>query len=479
MAPKEIWCNESQERYVLAVRAEDLPQFEKICHRERAPFAVVGEARAEEHLALNDSYFDNAPVDLPMDVVFGKPPKMHRDVKTETPTLTPVTANNLDFSDALNRVLQLPAVASKSFLITIGDRTVSGLVHRDQMVGPWQVPVADAAVTLNSYNGYSGEAMAMGERTPSALIESASAARMSVAEAITNIASTPVTALSDIVLSANWMAAAGEQGEDAALYQAVEAIGMDLCPALGISIPVGKDSLAMTTRWNEDGIDKKGVSPLSLIITAAAHVKDVRATVTPELNLQENSVEVLYVDLADGKSRLGGSALAQVYNQLGDETPDVESPKIIKDFFAITRELIADKKLLAYHDRSDGGLIVTLLEMAFASQCGLEISLPCASTDLFPTAFNEELGVCLQVPSGLSNEVAALFATKGINAFVVARNNNPTDKTVTVKTNDSTVLQSDLSVLHSAWHETSYQIQSLRDNADCCLLYTSDAADES
>ena len=336
MSPLEIWCNESQERYVMAVESENLDRFAAICHRERCPFAVVGEATEELHLHLSDSEFDNAPVDLPMSVLFGKPPRMQRDVHRAQIEHPPLRLD-IGFADAVERVLQVPSVASKNFLITIGDRTITGLVARDQMVGPWQVPVADCAVTTVSYDSCAGEAMAMGERTPLALVDGAASGRMAIAEAITNVAAAPIASLSDIKLSANWMCAAGHGVEDAILYDTVKAVGMELCPALGITIPVGKDSMSMRTTWTEQGVDKAVTAPLSLIVSAFAPVTDARLAITPELQPEADSV-LLLLDLGRGANRLGGSCLAQACGQMGDTVPDIDSPQDLKSLFLWLQE---------------------------------------------------------------------------------------------------------------------------------------------
>jgi len=384
MSPVEIWCNESQERYVLAVSPEELESFEKICDRERCPFAVLGEATEVEHLTLTDEHFDNKPVDIPMDVIFGKAPKMQRDV-TSTTVKKQALQIDVTLDQALDRVLSLPAVGDKTFLITIGDRTVGGLTHRDQMVGPWQVPVADCAVTAASLNSNCGEAMAMGERTPVANLNYAASAKMAVAEALTNIASAKIESLGQIKLSANWMAACGTPGEDAGLYEAVEAVGMDLCPKLGIAIPVGKDSMSMNTLWQEENTQtkeietkqtetKQVVAPLSLIVTAIGPVTDIRQSLTPQIHCEADN-QLILIDLGQQKNRLGATALAQVFNQLGDETANLDDPELFKNFFNAIQKLNEKNYINAYHDRSDGGLIVTLLEMAFAGHCGLSIDL--------------------------------------------------------------------------------------------------------
>ena len=469
MSPLAIWCNESQERYVIAVNHNDLPVFDALCQRERAPYAVVGVASDAEHLELSDSHFDNKPVDLPMSVLFGKPPKMHRNVHSIAAPRQATNFADTTIEQALTEVLKLPTVASKSFLITIGDRTVGGMVYRDQMVGPWQVPVADAGITLNSFTGYTGEAMAMGERTPIALLDAAASARMAVAEAITNIACAPIATLSDIKLSANWMAAAGHPGEDARLYEAVSAIGMDLCPELGIAIPVGKDSMSMATRWQDNGIDKQVTAPMSLVITAAARVRDVRLSVTPQLQQSDEPTVLLLVDIANGKQRLGASALAQVYQQLGDAAADIDSAQSLAGFFNAVQALIAEQKILAYHDRSDGGLMVSVLEMAFAGQLGIDLDVPLEQSDTaLAWAFNEEAGAVLQIHQSDLDTVLALFNQHGVPAVNVIGTLN-SDKAVRLRCDSKILLDKPLAELHSLWHQTSYEMQAIRDNADCAL----------
>ncbi|MEM7266321.1 MAG: phosphoribosylformylglycinamidine synthase, partial [Pseudomonadota bacterium] len=375
MTPLELWCNESQERYVLSVAPENMPVFEAICARERAPFAVVGEATAEQHLNLNDSQFDNKPIDMPLDVLLGKPPKMHRDVSSTKVSSPALNEAGITLSDAANRILSLPTVAEKTFLITIGDRSVTGLVSRDQMVGPWQVPVADVAVTATAFDTYHGEAMSMGERTPVALLSHGASARLAVGEALTNIAAANIGDIKRIKLSANWMAAAGHPGEDAGLYEAVKAVGEELCPELGLTIPVGKDSMSMKTAWNDNGEDKAVTSPLSLVISAFGAVKDIRKTLTPQLRTDKGASRLLLLDLGEGKNRLGASCLAQVYTQLGDSPADVVSATRLKAFFDAMQTLIEKGLVCAYHDRSDGGLFTTVAEMAFAGKTGVSINL--------------------------------------------------------------------------------------------------------
>ena len=417
MSPLEIWCNEAQERYVLAIDEANLPLFEKLARRERCPFAVVGIATEEKQLVLHDKPFANNAIDMPLDVLLGRVPRMQRTASRHVHTGEPLDLASINLPDAIERVLQLPAVADKTFLIPIGDRTVTGLVARDQMVGPWQVPVADAAVTLNSFTGYAGETMAMGERTPIALLDAAASARMAVGEALTNLASAPVESTAAIKLSANWMCAAGHPGEDARLFDAVKAIGLELCPELGIAIPVGKDSMSMRTVWEEDGEARSVTSPLSLIVTAFAPVEDVRNALTPEIS-GEKQTELLLIDLGDGKNRLGGSALGQVYSQLGSEPPDLDHPSDLKDFFSAIQKLNSERLLLAYHDRSDGGLFTTLVEMAFAGGVGVDIELPKDVREALPFLFSEELGAVIQVRSHELELALAVLDEFGLSAAV-------------------------------------------------------------
>ena len=466
MSPLEIWCNESQERYVMAVRQDDLARFEAICQRERCPYAVVGTATGEKQLTVHDELFGNDPVDMPMDVLFGKPPKMHREFQRRAVSQPALQLHDIDLAEALERVLCLPAVASKQFLITIGDRSVTGMVARDQMVGPWQVPVADVAVTTTAYDVYAGEAMAMGERTPLALLDAPASGRMAVAEAILNIAAAPIEKLADIKLSANWMAAAGYGVEDQALFDTVRAVGMELCPELGITIPVGKDSMSMRTAWCEDGEDKAVTAPLSLIISAFAPVSDVRKVLTPQLRLDQGDSRLLFVDLAGGKMRLGGSALAQTRSQLGDACPNLESAAVLANAFKALQECIDRQLITAYHDRSDGGLIVTLLEMAFAGRCGLDLDIAPLGGETLPALFNEELGFVIQVTDKNLQAVESVFEQCGAGGLLAL--GRPTvEQAVTVKRNDDILLASTRADLQSTWSETSYRIQRLRDNADC------------
>jgi phosphoribosylformylglycinamidine synthase len=488
MAPKEIWSNESQERYVLAIAPQDLSLFEYLCQRERCLFAVVGSATEERQLKLIDPQHDNVPVDMPMDVLLGKPPKMHRDVVHVTQVLPPLDLTGMDLLDVGQRVLRLPTVADKSFLITIGDRTVGGLSVRDQMVGPWQVPVADCAVTTMSFEGYLGEAMAMGERTPLAVINAAASGRMAVGEAITNIAAAPIADISDIKLSANWMAACGQPGQDAALFDTVKAVGMELCPALGISIPVGKDSLSMRTTWKDNDENKSVTAPVSLIVSAFAPVVDVRLALTPQLRTDVGDTVLILIDLGRGKNRLGASALAQVMQQLGNETPDVDSADDLKAFFAAIQQLNREQKLLAYHDRSDGGLFATLCEMAFAGHSGLAVNLDILTMEsghgadwgdaknwagqvaerrnemTLRALFSEELGAVIQVYAAQKSEVMDVLRAHQLGAcsHIIGK---PDSRDVIEFSRDAKVIYSQTRIdLHRLWSETSWCIARLRDN---------------
>ncbi|OHV13948.1 phosphoribosylformylglycinamidine synthase [Kushneria phosphatilytica] len=470
MTPLEIWCNEAQERYVLAVAPDDLARFEALCERERCPFAVVGEATEAHRLTVTDSHFESTPIDLPMDVLFGKPPKMSRSFERYEPELPGVMLDNLDLHEAFTRVLQLPAVASKSFLITIGDRSIGGMTARDQMVGPWQVPVADCAVTTASYDTHAGEGMAVGERTPTALISAAASARLAVTEAITNLMAAPVERLEDIRLSANWMSAADHVGENQALYDAVYAVGMELCPALGVAIPVGKDSMSMQTGWQEDDQQKAVTAPLSLIATAFAPVSDAQRTLTPQLRTDAGDTDLILIDLGRGRNRLGASALAQVYGQVGNEAPDLNDPEDLKALFAVIQGLNRDGRLLAYHDRSDGGMLVTIAEMAFAGHVGVTIGLdwlvdqPLQAMDVL---FNEEPGAVIQVRREDTEAVLSQLSASGLGGCsgVVARLSEDDQLRVTLF-GEPLIEMSRVEAMRS-WSETSYRMQRLRDNPEC------------
>jgi phosphoribosylformylglycinamidine synthase len=465
MSPLEIWCNEAQERYVLAVNPSDLERFVAICERERCPYAVVGEATQDKQIRVTDQHFDNSPVDLPMSVLFGKPPKMHRTATKRKLQLDQFNTRSIFLEEAVVRVLQHPAVASKSFLITIGDRSVTGMVARDQMVGPWQVPVADCAVTTVTYDSCTGEAMAMGERTPLALINGPASGRMAIGEVITNICAARIKEIKDIKLSANWMCAAGSEGEDENLYRTVEAVGMDFCPQLGITIPVGKDSMSMRTAWQQGEEEKSVTAPLSLIVTGFAPVVDVRNTSTPELRSDRGRTQLLFIDLGAGANRLGGSILAQVYSQLGEVAPDVDNANMLKDFFNCMQALIEQDDILAYHDRSDGGLFTTLAEMAFAGRTGLSIYLDALDEDTMAVLFNEELGAVIQVATESAERIGGEFAALGIAAHPIGTTNS-LDSIRISRGNDLLFSQS-RAELQQHWSRTSYQIALRRDNMDC------------
>jgi len=467
MSPLEIWCNESQERYVLAIRAEAFETFAAICRRERAPFAVVGEATDEARLVLDDSHFGDTPIDMPLNVLLGKPPRMHRDVEHRVVELSAFSASDIDPAEAAERVLKLPSVADKTFLITIGDRTITGYIARDQMVGPWQVPVSDVAVTTTSFDVHVGEAMAMGERTPLAVIDAPASGRMAIGEAITNIAAARIGRLSDVKLSANWMAAAGSPGEDAALYDTVRAVGMELCPALGLTIPVGKDSMSMRTVWEENGERKSVVAPLSLIISAFAPVVDVRATLTPRLRTDVGATDLIVVDLGCGKNRLGGSALAQVHGTVGNEAPDLDDPALLKGLFDAVQALSADRSLLAYHDRSDGGLFVTLVEMAFAGQAALDVDLSPLGADPVAALFSEELGCVLQVRHDAVDAVLAVLASFGLGECSHRIGAVEVGDRIVFGHGGRTVLSESRTRYREFWSETTYRMQALRDNPEC------------
>lgn len=492
LTPLQIWCNESQERYVLSILEKDLDTFRAICERERCPFAVVGTATDDGHLKVRDDLFANNPVDLPLNVLLGKPPKTTRTDKTVAPSKKPFHAGDIDITKAAYRVLRLPAVAAKNFLITIGDRSVGGLTHRDQMVGKYQTPVADCAVTMMGFNTYRGEAMSMGEKPAAALFDAPASGRMCVGEAITNIAAANIGDIGNIKLSANWMAACGNEGEDEKLYRTVEAVSK-ACQALDLSIPVGKDSLSMKTVW-QDGEEKKSVvSPLSLIISAFAPVQDVRKTVTPELKNVEDSV-LLFVDLGFGKARMGGSAFGQVYNNMSGDAPDLDDTSRLKAFYNVIQQLVAEDKLLAYHDRSDGGLFAALVEMAFAGRCGLDIDLNLLLAQTFitnhtalsqslrteevkalaewqetiaRTLFNEELGAVIQVRKQDVADIINLFYQQQLHHNVFEIGTLTDENTLIIRDGQTHLISDNLIKLQQTWQETSHQIQRLRDNPAC------------
>ena len=503
LAPKEIWCNESQERYVLAIAPESLEQFRGFCERERCPFAVVGVATEARQLVVADATADaaNQPVDMPMDVLLGKPPKMHRDVKSIARRFRPLDLTGVPLQQAAIDVLSHPTVASKRFLVTIGDRTVGGLSHRDQMVGPWQVPVADCAVTLADFKGFAGEAMSMGERTPLAAMDAPASGRMAVAEALTNLLAAPID-LKRVKLSANWMAACGEPGEDAALYETVKAVGMELCPALGISIPVGKDSLSMRTQWEEGG-EKKVSSPVSLIVSAFASLDDVRGTLTPQLDAQEDDTTLVLIDLGRGQHRMGGSILAQVLDQTGDVVPDLDDPQLLVKLVDAVNQLRAERRILAMHDRSDGGLFVAAAEMAFAGHVGVSLNVDLLVTEgdgisdsrmetgdaknwaqqisgrreelTLKALFSEELGLLLQVRTAERNDVMQTLRAHGLSAFShfvgkTRPQSSPIDVgkgKLEVWRDTKAVFSAGLADLHQVWDSVSWKICRERDNPAC------------
>ncbi|MEH6629087.1 MAG: phosphoribosylformylglycinamidine synthase [Motiliproteus sp.] len=470
MSPLEIWCNEAQERYVLAIMPQEMALFESICGRERCPYAVVGTSTEEHHLTLGDQHFKNNPVDLPMSVLFGKPPKMHRSVERKSFQVPAFDSSEIDLAEAAERVLKLPAVASKSFLITIGDRSITGQVVRDQMVGPWQVPVADCAVTTASYDTYAGEAMAMGERTPLALVDGPVSGRMAIGEVVTNMACARIGSLEDIKLSANWMCAAGYGGEDEQLYDTVKAVGMELCPELGITIPVGKDSMSMRTVWTDGAEEKSVTSPMSLIITGFAPVTDVRKSLTPQLCTDQGETDLILLDLGNGQNRLGLSALAQVYNQVGADVPDVDDGAQLKVFFAAIQALNEQGLILSYHDRSDGGLFTTVVEMAFAGRTGIDIDidlLAADSSEFAAALFAEELGAVIQVKREHTEEVLTELSAAGLGECTKVIGSLNVDDRVNICFDDEEIYSESRVQLQRWWAETSYRIQSLRDNPDC------------
>ncbi len=467
MTPMQIWCNESQERYVIAVDPGKLDNFKALCERERCPYSVLGKTTEELQLTVHDNHFNNDPVDMPLDVLLGKAPKMMRDVERLDVQQNAFDTSEIDLEQAAVNVLRMPSVASKSFLITIGDRSVTGMVVRDQMVGPWQVPVADVAVTTSSYEGYCGEAMAVGERTPIALLDAPASGRMAIAEALTNIAAADIENLSDIKLSANWMAPAGHPGEDAKLFDTVKTVGMELCPQLGIAIPVGKDSMSMKSMWEQDGEQRSVTAPLSLIISAFSPVGDVRRTLTPQLRTDKGATELLLIDLGNGNNRLGASALAQSCKQIGDEPPDLDNVEQFKSFFSALQQLNREGLLLAWHDRSDGGLFACLCEMAFAGHCGLEIQLDSLAADDIAVLFNEELGGVIQVKSMDMDQVNSILSTHNLSACTHTIGSVTANSHISMTRGVYTIFAATRDELQKAWSETSYRIQVLRDNPAC------------
>ena len=466
LSPVELWCNEAQERYVLAVDAEQIGRFRRVAERERAPFAVVGRATSDGHLRVDDRLFHDPPVDMPMAMLLGKTPRLTREDRRAAPPATEFDPAATPFDEALARVLRLPAVAAKHFLIHIGDRSVGGLVARDPLVGPWQVPVADCAVTLTDFDGYTGEAMAMGERTPLAILSAPASGRMAVGEVITNLAGCDIAGTDRIRLSANWMAAAGVPGEDAALFDTVRAVAEDMCPALGISIPVGKDSLSMRTVWETpEGEARDMRAPVSLIVSGFAPVTDARASVTPEPD-PAGDPTLWLIDLGEGRSRLGGSALAQVHGHIGQECPDVVAVERLRAFFDAMGTLRRGGQLRAYHDRSDGGLVTTLLEMAFAGRCGLDIAVP-VQADCHAWLFNEELGAVVQVAPGGEAALREALMEAGLAAHLHPVAQLRDDQQVRVQQVGREWLSASRAALQRQWQETSYHMQRLRDDPDC------------
>jgi phosphoribosylformylglycinamidine synthase len=495
LSPMQIWCNEAQERYVIGLRADDVARFAAMCERERCPFAVVGTVTEEQRLVVFDEIGDRRseigesghapiegssrisdlrspisripPISLPMDVLFGKPPKMQRDVQRKAQRLDIVPdLDGIVLEEAIKRVLRLPAVGSKSFLITIGDRSVGGLSARDPMVGPWQLPVADCAVTLCDFDGYAGEAMAMAERTPVAMLSAPASARLAIGEAITNLASAPVASLDEIRLSANWMAAIGHNGDDAALFDAVRAVALELCPRLGISIPVGKDSLSMQAVWQQDGRKQKTVAPVSLIVTAFARLGDARRALTPLLNLEHDETELWLIDLGAGNKRRGGSALAQVYNRAGGLPADVDDAALLQRFFAAIQAANAAGLLLAYHDRSDGGAIVTLVEMALASRCGIDVEMSGWGENSLSALFSEELGAVVQIRAEQRAAFLDVLEDHDLRPLAHYVGHPRNRKRVKLWLGGESIARWPWSELMAAWSETSYAMQARRDNPE-------------
>ncbi len=466
MSPLELWCNESQERYIVAIAADRIEQFKDLCERERCPYAVIGEATAEQRLIVGDGHFDNSPIDLPMDVLFGKPPKMLRQVTHNPIQHRPFERGGIDPREALYRVLRLPVVANKGFLITIGDRTVTGMVARDQMVGPWQVPVADVAVTTSGYDSYCGEATALGEAAPIALLDPAASGRMAIAEAVTNIAAARIESLSQVRFSANWMAPAGHPGEDAALYDTVAAVS-ELCQQLNITIPVGKDSMSMKSVWEEQGASRAVTAPLSLVACAFAPVVDVRQTLTPEADTTTEESDLLLIDLGQGANRLGGSALAQVYGAVGQQPPDLDDPQRLQQLFDGVQSLNREGLILAYHDRSAGGLVTALAEIAFAGHVGISLLLDDLGSDPIAALFSEELGVVLQIRHHHLQRVRQLLQQVGLLRHTHLLGTLNDEDRITIRYQGRVMIDEPRVELQRAWSETSWQMQRLRDNPEC------------
>ena len=468
MSPRELWCNEAQERYVLAIEEKDLDLFKLLCERERCPFAIVGIAKNTKELIVEDSLLKKDAVHMDLSILLGKPPKMTRDVIRKQKKLKAFATEEIDIKEAAYRILRYPAVANKMFLIHIGDRSVTGLISRDQLVGPWQLPVADVAVTLSSFDSLLGEAFAIGEKTPIAMIDAKASVRMALGEAITNLSAASIHHLEDVKLSANWMAAAGHAGEDAALFDAVEEIGMHLCPDLGISIPVGKDSMSMKTTWLDQSQEKTVVSPVSLIVSAFAPVFDARKTLTPALDRNLKDSGLIYIDLGFGKNRLGASCFNLVFNQVGDIAPTLDDTKILKAFFEMIQTLKNEDVIVAYHDRSDGGLFTTLTEMAFAGRCGLDIDLSKCGHDIKAILFNEELGAVIQVKKEhIADVLTRMNRALKDHAFLIGSTNSK--QTIHIQYENKTVFKDIRANLQNAWSETSYKMQAMRDNPECAL----------
>jgi len=462
MSPLEIWCNESQERYVLAVPAERMAMFRQLCERERAPFAIVGEATEEKKLVVKDTQFATTPIDMPLDVLLGKPPRMHRKETSLSRPQYPLDLRSVTILEAAKRVLSHPAVADKTFLIAIGDRSLGGLIARDQMVGPWQVPVADCAVTAASYDVYTGEAMAMGERTPVAVNNAAASARLAVGEALTNLAAAQIGDLGKVNLSANWMAAPAVPGDAADLYAAVQAVGMELCPALGITIPVGKDSMSMSTVWHDGPDQKRITAPISLIVSAFASVADIRLSLTPQLQQAEDTV-LLLIDLGRAKNRMGGSILAQTVLQMGEATPDVDNATDLKNFWKVIQQLGRQQNILAYHDRSDGGLLATVTEMAFAGHTGVDIEIPHLH-DPFAALFNEELGAVIQIRESDFDDVYLALRENGLKACVSRLGTLNPHFALRVKQSGRELFNESLVTMRGWWSDVTHRIAAMRDN---------------
>ncbi len=464
MSPLEIWCNESQERYVMAIPSERINAFSEICERERCPFAIIGEATDERRLVLEDPHFGNQPIDMPLEVLLGKPPRMHRKEKALSRNLIPLSLVGVSFDEAARRVLSHPTVADKTFLITIGDRTVTGLIHRDQMVGPWQVPVADCAVTASSFDGYTGEAMSVGERTPTAVNSAAASARLAVGEALTNLAAAQIGPLTGVNLSANWMAAPSVAGDGADLFEAVQAVGMELCPALRVTIPVGKDSMSMSTVWQDGAEEKRITAPVSLIVSAFARCTDIQLSLTPQL-IQDRDSSLILIDLGRGKNRLGSSILGQVYGQMGMETPDVDSPEDLTNFWNAIQQLGKEGKILAYHDRSDGGLFAAVVEMAFAGNVGVHLEV-LSEGDPYGPLFAEELGAVIQVKGDDLSSVFEILKSHNLSdcSNIVGRLNS--QGTVQISEAGQVIFEEDLYALRAVWSDVTFRMQSLRDNPE-------------